>query len=66
MNTMPIFIRLHYKGVERMINIWNINAIVPYGDTMTDIYVNCRQTPICVDESYEEVKKKLQHVTWFV
>lgn len=66
MNTMPIFIWLHSNGTEGMINVWNINSIVPHSDTTTYVYINCRETPFCVDESYEEIKKKLQNLAWFV
>lgn len=66
MNPIPLFIRLHSVGVEAMINVWSINGIVPYNDTMSHIYVNYRSEPLCVDESYEEIKKKLRDVTWIV
>lgn len=61
-NNIPIFIRLHSVGVEGMINVNNINGIVPYSDTITHIYVNNREEPLCVDESYKEVQKKLLNV----
>lgn len=58
----PIFISLHSVGVEGMINVHNINAVAPYNDTITHIYMNRREEPMCVDESYEEIKKKLLNV----
>lgn len=66
MNSVPLFIILHSNGAEGMINVWNINGIVPYHDNMTYVYVNCRDEPFIVSESYEEIKKKLQNVTWYV
>ena len=66
MNNCPLFIRLHGNGYEKMINVLNINGIFPYSDTMTDIYMGNRERPFCVDESYEEIKKKLQNVAWIV
>lgn len=65
-NVTPIFIRLHSAGVEGMINVHNINGIVPYNDTITHIYMNRREEPMYVDESYEEIKKKLRDVAWIV
>ena len=62
MNTIPLFIRLHSVGSEGMINVWNINAIVPYNENITHIYLANREHPFCVDESYEEIKKKLQNI----
>ena len=59
MNNAPLFIRLHSIGSEGMINVLNINAIVPYNDNITHIYLANREKPFCVDESYEEIKKKL-------
>lgn len=58
----PIFIRLHSAGTEGMINVYNINGIVPYSDTITHIYMNRREEPMYVDEPYEEIKKKLLNV----
>ena len=65
-NNIPLFIRLHSTGSEGMINVWNINAIVPYNDNITHIYLANRERPFCVDESYEEIKKKLQNAIWIV
>lgn len=61
MNNGPLFIRLHSTGSEGMINVLNINAIVPYNDNITHIYLENREKPFCVDESYDEIKKKLQN-----
>ena len=58
----PIFIRLHSTGSEGMINVHNINGIVPYNENITHIYLANREEPFCVDESYEEIKKKLLNV----
>lgn len=59
MNPMPLFIRLHSNGAEGMVNLWSINAIVPYNDTSTYVYLNCRDDAFLVHETYEEIKKKL-------
>ena len=65
-NNIPLFIRLHSVGSEGMVNVWNINAIVPYNDNITHIYLENREQPFCVDEPYEEIKKKLQNAVWIV
>jgi hypothetical protein len=44
----------------------NINGIVPYNDNITHIYLANREQPFCVDESYDEIKKKLQNVVWII
>ena len=62
----PIFIRLHYSGVETMVNIRNINRIVPDTNGKTRIYVDNRENPLLVEESYEEIDKKLGCVIWTV
>jgi hypothetical protein len=66
MNNTPKFIWLHCNSTEIMVNIQNINFIRPYNDTMCSVYTSCRNDPIVVDESYNEIKSKLQHLVWFV
>ena len=66
MNNGPLFIRLHSTGSEGMINVHNINGIVPYNENITHIYLANREQPFCVDESYEEIKKKLQNAAWII
>lgn len=58
----PIFIRLNNAGVEGMINVHDINGIVPYTDEITHVYMRYREDPVDVSESYEEIKKKLLNV----
>ena len=66
MNNCPLFIRLHSTGTEGMINVLNINSIVPYSENTTHIYMANRERPFCIDESYEDIKKKLQNVAWII
>ena len=53
------FIELHYKGDPRLIAINRISAIG--GDSQdTFIWLNGDSDALYVDESYEEIKNKLQ------
>lgn len=65
-NIPPIFIELHSVGVNGLINVWDINCITPYTDMITHVRVDYRDEPLCVDESYEEIKKKLEAAIWIV
>ena len=64
-NNIPIFIRLH-RGTELMVNVQTINSIETFNDKLTRIYLNHCNDPLYVDESYEEIKKKLQNAVWIV
>jgi len=66
MHSVPLFIKLHSVGTEGMINVRNINCITPYTEMTTYVYVNNRERPFCVDEPYEEIKKKLEEHVWIV
>lgn len=66
MNNTPKFIKLHSRGVEGMISIPSICGITPYNDMTSHVYVNYRTEPLCVDETYEEIKKKLENIAWIV
>lgn len=66
MNNGPLFIRLHSAGSEGMINVLNINGIMPYSENITHIYLANREKPFCVDEPYDEIKKKIQNVAWII
>ena len=66
-NNIPIFIRLRSGGgVEGMLNVNCINCIVPHSDTFTYVYMNRREEPLYVEESYEDIKKKLQNAVWIL
>ena len=65
-NIPPIFIEFHSAGVNGLINVWDITCITPYTDMVSLVCVNYRDEPIYVDESYEEIKKKLEDVAWIV
>ena len=58
----PIFIRLHRNQAELMINVQTINRIDRFNNEVTHLYLNHRNDPLYVDESYEEVQKKLLNV----
>lgn len=58
----PIFIELHSVGVKGLINVMDITCVTPYTDMITYVGVNYRDEPLQVDESYEEIKKKLLNV----
>ena len=58
----PIFIRLHSAGVEEMINVQYITGVTPYTDMITHVYMTTIDEPLCVDESCEEIQKKLLNV----
>ena len=64
-NNIPIFIRLH-RGKELMVNVQTINSIEHFDDNLTRIYLNHCNDPLYVDESYEEIKKKLLNAIWIV
>jgi hypothetical protein len=64
-NNIPLFIRLH-RGKELMVNVKTINSVEQFDDNLTRIYLNHCNDPLYVDESYEEIKKKLQNAIWIV
>lgn len=66
MNNCPIFIRLHRNQTEIMVNVQTINSVEQYDDKLTRIYLNHCNDPLYVDESYEEIKKKLLNVIWII
>ena len=45
-----------------MVNVQTINSIEPFDDEFTRVYLNHCNDPLYVDESYEEIKKKLLNV----
>ena len=49
-----------------MINVMNIDGIVPYDKDSTRIYTNGGEAPFFVDEPYEEVQKKLLKQMWMI
>jgi hypothetical protein len=65
MYNTPKFIELHSNDVDGMINIQSINCIARHTDEVTLVYVQHRDKPLYVDESYEEIKKRLSNFAWF-
>ena len=58
----PIFIRLHRNKTELMINVQTINSIERFNDEITYVYLNHCNDPLCVNDTYEEIQKKLLNV----
>ena len=57
------FIELHYEGNPRLIAVHNI-SIMGYDDDCANTFIWLNGDPDCfyVDESYYEIKSKLQEV----
>lgn len=65
-NNIPIFIRLHHNKTELMVNVQTINRIEKFNDEVTYVYLNHCFDPLRVNDTYEEIKKKLQNVAWTI
>lgn len=66
MNNVPLFIKVHIRGSEGMVNVSNIDCIAKCGDGTTYLYTTGGETPLYVDEPYEEIVKKLQNTAWII